>query len=98
MLPPIHPCPPSHPLPKGQCLLCLSLGYRMSHALPLHCIQAPFVLVMFMLSVHPVKPTDAMETCLFLAIKQVKLFWLKMQKEMGQLEVSNAQYQVNKTT
>ncbi len=43
----------------------------MSRALPLHFMGSPFFLVMFMLSVHPVKLTEATETksYLFLAIQ-----------------------------
>lgn len=61
----------------------------MSHALPLHCIQTPLVLVIFILLVQ--KLTEATEPCLFLAIKQVKQFWLS-------LSVSNAWYQGYNTT
>lgn len=56
----------------------------MSHALPLHCMGNPFVLVMFMLSVRPAKFTEATETnsCLFLALQwHVKEFCLNVQKE-----------------
>lgn len=80
----LRPCPLRHPRPKGRCLLCYSLGYHVSHALPLHCMGNPFVLVMFMLSVRPAKLTEATETnsCLFLALQwHVKEFCLNVQKE-----------------
>lgn len=70
----------------------------MSRGLPLHCIQTPLVLVIFILSVHPVKLTEATKSCLFLAIKQAKPLWLKMLKEIEKLEVCDACYQVNNTT
>lgn len=54
----------------------------MSPALPLHWIQTPFVFVMFTLSVHPVKPTEAKKAYLY---KATKAILAEMQREMGML-------------